>query len=64
MPDGQLTTNEVAVLVGVKPASIRRYVARGSFPRPDGHFGPLAWWTPETVGLWMANRPKRGRPPK
>jgi ParB family chromosome partitioning protein len=58
----QLTTGEVAEMVGVKPASIRQYLARGVFPPPDGHLGATPWWKPETVAAWQTSRRGPGRP--
>lgn len=60
----QLTTREVADLVGVKVATVRQYITRGTFPKPDGYFGPTPWWTPETVTAWIENRRGPGRPTK
>ena len=59
-----LSTREVAELVGVKPASIRRYRVRGTFPEPDGYVGVTPWWYRSTVEAWLAKRPPVGRPPK
>lgn len=56
----QLTTAEVAKLVGVTPASWRSMVSRGSAPEPDGHLGSTPWWTRKTITRWQATRPGRG----
>lgn len=57
-----LTTDQVAELAGITPASLRVYVQRGSAPKPDGYLGRTPWWKRETVDEWLANRPRRGRP--
>jgi ParB family chromosome partitioning protein len=54
-PVQQLTTAEVAKMVGVKVASIRQYLTRGTFPEPDGYIGRTPWWLATTVTAWMEN---------
>lgn len=58
----QLTTEEVAALAGIRPASVRRYRFRGTFPQPDGYVGRTPWWSRTTVKAWLAARPPPGRP--
>ncbi len=60
----QLTTDDVAALAGLTSASIRRYRLRGTVPPPDGYLGRTPWWLAETIGDWLAAKPKRGRPKK
>lgn len=62
MTPDQLTTDDVAALAGVLPASVRRYRLRGTFPRPDGYVGRTPWWRRRTVERWLATRPGPGRP--
>ena len=64
MPDDMLTTQEVADAIGVTADSLRSYVSRGKFPRPDGYLAATPWWSPETVAEWIRNRPPMGRPKK
>jgi predicted DNA-binding transcriptional regulator AlpA len=60
-PD-QLTTDQVANLVGLSVASVREYVRRGAFPAPDGMLGRTPWWRASTVDEWLASRRGPGRP--
>lgn len=62
MTRDQLTTEQVAVLAGISPASVRRYRLRGRFPVPDGYVGRTPWWYRRTVERWVASRPGPGRP--
>lgn len=59
MPD-QLTTADVAALLGVTPATVRSYAARGDMPPPDGHLGRTPWWKPRTIEQWRKQRPGQG----
>ena len=43
------TMQEFADRLGIKPKSVKRSVARGSLPRPDGHFGRTPYWSYTTV---------------
>ena len=61
MPE-PLTATEAADLAGIPLASFRRYIVRGSAPKPDGHFSRSPWWHRETIEQWIATRPRRGRP--
>ena len=58
--DGQIpmlyTVKEFAEELGIKPASLRRSVARGSLPKPDGHLGRTPYWDYNTVGLTIFKR--------
>ncbi|MFI0532334.1 MarR family transcriptional regulator [Streptomyces scabiei] len=52
-------TAQVAAFLGIKPASVRRGVERGSLPQPDGHLSSrFPWWKPETIRNHQ--RPGRG----
>lgn len=64
VPGQMLTTGEVAELAGIKPASVRRLRVRGTFPKPDGYFGPTPWWRPATIMAWQETRRPGGRPKK
>ena len=57
-----LSTADVAVLAGVKPETVRQYIARGVFPPPDGYFSTSPWWYRETVDVWLQGRRLPGRP--
>jgi hypothetical protein len=57
---GQLTTADVATVLGVTPATVRSYAARGVMPKPDGYLGRTPWWYPNTICEWQAKRPGRG----
>ena len=57
-----LTTAEVAKLAGITPASLRRYLVRGTAPAPDGHLGRTPWWHQASVDAWLASRTAPGRP--
>jgi hypothetical protein len=57
----RLTTTDAAALIGVTPASWRKYVSDGRAPKPDGYLGRTPWWWPETVQQWQASRPGQGK---
>lgn len=52
----RLLTKDVAAMVGLKEATIRRYRIRGNFPDPDGMDFGHPWWTEETVTAWIESR--------
>ena len=55
----RLYTTDAAALLGVKPATLRSYVARGQMPTPDGADRLKGlWWHPATLTAWA--RPGRG----
>lgn len=69
--DRKLYSDEAAALVGVTPATWRRYCSesegrkRQAPPEDDtdldhGHARP--WWWESTILAWVANRPGRGAP--
>lgn len=49
----------VAAELGVKPATVRAYMARGQMPTPDGRIGGSPWWFEETIIEWIPTR-RRG----
>lgn len=55
-----LTTQDVALMLGVTPATVRSYSARGVMPPPDGYLGRTPWWRPGTIKAWRAQRPGQG----
>ncbi len=57
----QLTTADAAALVGVDPATWRKYVSDGRAPQPDGRLGRTPWWTRSTIDAWLAARPGQGK---
>lgn len=57
-----LGTADIERAVGIKAASVRRLVTRGTFPQPDGHLGVTPWWHAETVAEWQRTRRSGGRP--
>ena len=74
VPDGYLTTAEVAALLGIAPQSLRKYRSESApgglyenhpFPAPDGQFGRMPVWRedrkPEIL-RWAAGRRGPGRP--
>jgi predicted DNA-binding transcriptional regulator AlpA len=54
------TVADIATLLGVREATIRGWVSRGRFPRPDSHVGAVNVWRRETVEQWQAQRPRKG----
>jgi predicted DNA-binding transcriptional regulator AlpA len=61
-----LTVAEVAKLLGVQEASVRKYASldrstgKRRMPAPDGHLGRTPYWYPATVEAWQASRPGQG----
>lgn len=43
------TVADVAGHLGVAPATVRAYLARGQMPAPDGRLGRTPWWAPDTI---------------
>ena len=56
----QLSTHDVAALLGVKPATVSGYRFRGTMPPPDGKLGKTAWWWETTIDEWRKTRPGQG----
>lgn len=52
-----LGTNDVAARLGVKPATVRSWLARGQMPQPDCRIGSTPGWKAETIDDWDAKRP-------
>lgn len=52
------TATEFAEVLGVKPTSLRRSVARGSLPQPDGHLERTPYWHYDTVQYELDRRTK------
>jgi hypothetical protein len=50
----QLTSGDIARLLGVQPSTIRAYAARGQMPPADGRTGNTNWWWGSTVRRWRA----------
>ena len=50
------TTEEFAAELGIKPKSLRRSIARGSLPKPDGYLGRTPYWSYNTVGITLGKR--------
>lgn len=53
--------SDVAAHIGVSPATVRAYLARGQMPAPDGRLGRAPWWKPATITEWHQGRPGPGR---
>lgn len=62
MTTDRLTTAEAAGLADIKPASLRRARARGTFPAPDGYAGRSPYWLRSTVEHHLARPSRAGRP--
>lgn len=58
---GLLTTADVAAMLGVTPATVSSYTARGVIPAPDGYLGRTPWWKRRTIEKWQASRPGQGK---
>ena len=56
----QLSTQDVAARLGVKPATVSGYRHRGRLPKPDGKLGKTVWWWESTIDAWQAARPGQG----
>jgi len=69
---GEMTMADVAVMLGVKTATIRHYravsapggrYANHPFPEPDGHLGNVPYWfvtSDNKILAWAAGRPGQG----
>lgn len=66
-PEPQLDMAQVAALLGVGYATVKRYRAadraRFAFPDPDGVIGRSPWWWQSTITRWAAGRPGQGARP-
>lgn len=56
----QLTTEDVAGIMGVLPSTVSGYRSRGLMPEPDGQLGRTVWWWETTVDAWLDERPGKG----
>lgn len=61
---GSLDTIDVAGRIGVQPATIRGWLARGGpkgnpFPRPDQRVHRRAYWRKATIDAWLSNRDRQ-----
>jgi len=62
LPSDWWTTNDVATYLGVRPNTVRNYVAKGLMPKPDRRMGERAnVWKPATIRKWQAKRPRKGQ---
>lgn len=52
-----LSRKEVAELIGVTSDALSRY----KLPDPDAYIGETRGWLEDTILVWNANRPGRGR---
>jgi hypothetical protein len=52
------TAEDFALTLKIKVTSLRRSVARGSLPKPDGHLGRTPYWHYNTVDAVLAKRSK------
>lgn len=52
------TTRDFASALGIKPESLKRSVARGSLPKPDGHLERTPYWYYTTVDNVVEKRNK------
>lgn len=62
MTSDRLSMAELADLMGISYASLRRVRLRGVVPEPDGMDGPHPYWYRATAEKYLAARPRRGRP--
>ena len=56
LPEPQLSTAEVAGMLGVKPVTVSSYHHHGRMPKPDGRTGRTPWWWLGTITAWQASR--------
>lgn len=57
----RLRVADIATRAGITPTTWTAYVARGTAPKPDGHYdGRTPWWWASTIDTWLANRPGQG----
>jgi hypothetical protein len=63
MPDPEAewwTTSDVAVYLGVRPATVSGYRIRGQMPAPDMTIGRTPAWRPKRIIEWHRERPRPG----
>ena len=56
----QLSAADVAILLGLKAATIAAYRRDQLMPPADGMLGRTPWWFRDTIEEWWASRPGRG----
>lgn len=56
-----LDTAGVADLLGVKPATVRTYLMRGSIPEPDYRLSGRPIWLGATMRRWVSERRRWSR---
>lgn len=61
MPNGQMTTQEIADYLQVEESTVRSYHARGQMPEPDGRLGSTPWWLTKTITEWNDQRTSAAR---
>ena len=61
LPRDWWTTTDIAAYLGVKPATVRRYLAIGLLPDPDRSIPGRNFWKPRTITKWHASRPRKGQ---
>lgn len=53
---GYLTVADVAERLGVKPATVRRYLHKKDLPEPDTRAGQSPLWKEVTIEAWLESR--------
>jgi predicted DNA-binding transcriptional regulator AlpA len=62
MAEEILDVAAVAELTGLKPASVRQHLFRGTIPPPDYRVSGRPAWRPETIRAWLKVRRSPGKP--
>lgn len=55
-----LTINDVARMIGVQPATLRKYRSDNRLPKADIQIAQSPAWKPATIEKWIASRPGQG----
>lgn len=58
-PDALWDLPTVAEYLGVRPGTVRSYLARGQMPLPDMRFGRSSVWRAKTIKDWHEGRPSQ-----
>lgn len=58
---GLWSYKEIAAHIQVQPDTVRSYRKHGLLPPPDLVEGGRPFWQPDTVRLWVSQRPGNGR---
>lgn len=53
-----MTTDEVAVALGIRRQTVASYLSRGQMPEPDEMIGRTPVWKPATISRWKKQREK------